>query len=57
VKEWDLKVATGPCPMLFAASAVKRARFPLSRLKEDRFTAGTATNQNRDSKNQNEILE
>jgi hypothetical protein len=48
--EWDMKEATGKCTMLYAASAASRVRFPLSRLKEGRFIAGTATSQNRDSR-------
>ena len=50
VKKWKEKVAKGPCMMQSAQNVVHHARFPLSRLKEGQFTAGTAINQKGDSR-------
>jgi hypothetical protein len=46
MKEVEIEVATGQCMMQFAQNAVSHVRFPLNQVKEDRFTAEIATNQN-----------
>ena len=45
-----MKAETGPCSMRSALNVASPARFLSNQRKEDLYTAGTATNQNRDSK-------
>jgi hypothetical protein len=49
--KWDMaEIMTDKCMMQYVQSADSLVKFPLNQLKEDRFTAGTATNQEIDSK-------
>lgn len=48
--KWDMMAEIGPCMMQYVQSAVNLVKFLLNRLKEDRFTAGTVTNHETDSK-------